>query len=414
MKATVITIGDEILIGQTIDTNSAWIGQELNKMGVKLYEIISVSDNAEHIVSALDKAKAQGQIVLITGGLGPTKDDITKATIIRYFNTELQFHEDLWQKMVEIFEKRGKAVLEMNRSQAMYPANCTVIPNERGTAQGMWFDIDGVVYMSMPGVPHEMKHIMTKYVLPKLLQRFSFPKIVHRTIMTAGAGESQIATQLKEFEEKLPAHVKLAYLPELGVVKLRLTASGEGKEVEDLVDTLITEMKNILGKLVYADTEKRLEEVLGEMMLERKAMLALAESCTGGYTSYLITSVAGSSQYYAGSIVSYSYDLKERILGVNKETLATYGAVSEQTVIEMVTGLLKTTNADYGVSISGIAGPGGATPDKPVGTVWIAVADKDRVVAKQFKFFPSRLENIKVFANAALNMLRLFMLGKLS
>lgn len=412
MKATVITIGDEILIGQTIDTNSAWIGHELNKLGVKLFEIISVSDNAEHIVNALNRARAQSNIVLMTGGLGPTKDDITKATITKYFNTALKFHEDIWQKMVEIFEKRGKAVLEMNRSQAMYPENCEVIPNERGTAQGMWFDVDGVVFISMPGVPHEMKHLMSKYMLPKLQQRFAFPKIVHRTIMTAGAGESQIATQLKDFEEKLPDNIKLAYLPELGVVKLRLTAAGEGDALQQQVEAYIDEMKTILGKLVYAQTERRLEEVIGEMLLERKSMLALAESCTGGYTSHLLTSVAGSSAYYDGSIVSYSYDLKEKILGVNRNTLNTYGAVSEQCVTEMVTGLLKVTGTDYGISISGIAGPGGATPDKPVGTVWIAVADKQRVVAKQFKFFPSRAENIKVFANAALNMLRLFMMGQ--
>lgn len=413
MKATVITIGDEILIGQTIDTNSAWIGQKFSELGVKLYEIISCGDNAAQITDALNRARQNSSIIVMTGGLGPTKDDITKKTLVDYFNTELVLNEDVWARMVEIFEKRGKEVLELNRSQAMIPKDAIMLPNTRGTAQGTWFERDGIVFVSMPGVPHEMKHLMEKEVLPRLKEKFSFPKIVHATVMTAGAGESVIADKLSAFEDALPANVRLAYLPELGVVKLRLTGSGDTDEVKAVVEAEKEKMKAVLGNLVYSDGEEKLEVTLGKMLLLEKATVSCAESCTGGYISHLFTSVSGSSKYFDGSIISYSYDVKENILGVKKETLNTVGAVSAECVAEMLDGLLKVTGTRYGIAVSGIAGPEGGTPDKPVGTVWVAVGSKEHKVVKQFKFFPSRMENIRVFAQAALNMLRLFMQGKL-
>ena len=413
MKATVITIGDEILIGQTIDTNSAWIGQQFSTLGVKIHEIISCGDNAAQIVDAVNRAKANSQIVLMTGGLGPTKDDITKKTLVEYFNTELVLNEEVWERMKQIFEKRGIQVLEINRSQAMIPKDCIMLPNMRGTAQGMWFEKDGVVFISMPGVPHEMKHLMEKQVLPRLLQKFSFPKIVHATIMTAGAGESVISNMLNDFEDQLPNYVKLAYLPELGVVKLRLTASGEGEALVTEVNGYKEQLKTILGNLVYCEHEEKLEVVIGQKLLEKQATVSCAESCTGGYISHLFTSVAGSSKYFEGAVISYSYDVKEKMLGVKHDSLLQHGAVSEECVREMLEGLLKATGTTYGIAVSGIAGPDGGTPEKPVGTVWIAVGSKEHIIAKRFTFFPSRMENIKVFSNAALNMLRLFMDGKL-
>lgn len=414
MNATVITIGDEILIGQTIDTNSAWIGQKFNELGVKLHEIISCGDNAAQITDALNRAKTNSQIVLLTGGLGPTKDDITKKTLVEYFDTELVLNEEVWERMKQIFEKRGLQVLEMNSSQAMIPKDATMLPNLRGTAQGTWFEREGVVFVSMPGVPHEMKHLMEAQVIPRLREKFSFPKIVHATVMTAGAGESVVANKLSAFEEELPPYIKLAYLPELGTVKLRLTGSGDTDEVKSVVELHKQKMKSILGDLVYADGEEKLEVTLGKLLLAQNATVSCAESCTGGYISHLFTSVPGSSKYFEGSVVSYSYDVKEKLLNVKADTLNRVGAVSEECVTEMLQGLLKQTGATYGIAVSGIAGPDGGTPDKPVGTVWIAVGSAQNIVAKKLQFFPSRMENIRVFSHAALNMLRLFMLDKLN
>jgi len=414
MKATVITIGDEILIGQIIDTNSAWIGQQFSALGVKLHEVISVGDESLQIVSALDRAAANSQIVLMTGGLGPTKDDITKKTLVEYFNTELELNEEVWEKMKVIFEKRGLKVLELNRSQAMIPKASTMLPNMRGTAQGMWFERDGIVYVSMPGVPHEMKHLMETQVLPRLKEKFSFPKIVHATVMTAGAGESVVANLLTDFENNLPENIKLAYLPDLGVLKLRLTGRGNTDAIKLEVEEQKQKLIATLADLFYTEGEDRLEHVLGKTLTARNETVSCAESCTGGYISHLFTSVPGSSKYFEGSIISYSYAVKENLLGVKNETLQKHGAVSEECVREMAQGLLKVTGTTYGIAVSGIAGPGGATDDKPVGTVWIAVASADNVVVRRFQFFPSRMENIRVFSNAAMNMLRLFIAGKLT
>lgn len=414
MKATVITIGDEILIGQIVDTNSAWLGQKFSELGVKIHEIISCGDDASQIVSALNRAKSTSEITILTGGLGPTKDDITKKTLVEYFNTELVLNEEVWEKMKQIFGKRGAKVLEMNRSQAMIPKACTMLPNLKGTAQGMWFERDGKVFVSMPGVPHEMKHLFETQVLPRLKENFSFPKIVHSTFMTAGAGESVIASKLSKFEEQLPENFKLAYLPNLGIVKLRLTSSGTGETFLKQVEEQKQKLKNLLGDYIYCEGEASLESALGKMLIERKATVSCAESCTGGFISHLFTSIPGSSKYFAGSVISYSYDVKENLLSVKNETLNTVGAVSEECVREMLTGLLARTKTTYGVAVSGIAGPDGGTTDKPVGTVWVAVGSNEMIVAKRFQFFPSRMENIRVFSNAALNLLRLFIIRKLT
>jgi len=413
MKATIITIGDEILIGQIIDTNSAWIGKKFNEVGVKIHEIISCGDDAAQIVDALNYAKSHSQIILTTGGLGPTNDDITKKVLVEYFASELELNEDVWARMKEIFANRGKDVLELNRSQAMIPKESIMLPNPVGTAQGMWFEREEKVFISMPGVPHEMIHLLENEVIPRLKQKFTFPKIVHSTIMTSGVGESTVANMLKEFEQQLPASIKLAYLPNLGTIKLRLTSSGDTESVKTEVEAQMKKMKGILGDLVFCDGEEKLEMVLGKMLLDRKATVSCAESCTGGYISHLFTLVPGSSKYFEGSVISYSYDVKEKLLGVKNTTLNTFGAVSEECVREMLAGVLSVTGTTYAIAVSGIAGPEGGTLEKPVGTVWIAVGSNEKIIAKRFQFFKSRMENIHIFSNAALNMLRLFIEGKL-
>lgn len=411
---TIVTIGDEILIGQTVDTNSAWIGQQLNGIGAKVHEIISVSDNADHIKDGIKRAALQSEIVIITGGLGPTKDDITKKTLCEYFGVGEVFHEDIFEKLRILFEKRGLAVLEINKKQALLPTNCTVVPNDRGTAPGMWFDEAGVVYVSMPGVPYEMKHMLTNHVLPKLAAQFKFPHIIHRNLMLCGIGESSAAKMLDEFENQLPKHIKLAFLPDLGILKLRLsayevtTAEGEAE-----IETHYATLKGIMHEYSYAEEDIKLEELIGKIFQENGKRFALAESCTGGYAGHLVTSIAGSSKYFEGSTVTYSYDMKQTILGVKPETLATQGAVSEECVKEMLEGLLRVSKADYGVSVSGIAGPDGGTPEKPVGTVCFAVGDRTQIITKTFHFFPRRMENIRLSSITALNLLRKFVLGEL-
>ena len=414
MNCTIVTIGDELLIGQTIDTNSAWIGQQLNAIGAKVYEILSVSDSAAHIIDGLRRASAQSEIVLITGGLGPTKDDITKHTLCEYFGVKEVYHEETFEKLRVIFEKRGLAILELNKKQAMLPSNCEVIPNDRGTAPGMWFDVNGVVYMSMPGVPYEMKQMMTNYVLPKLAGRFTFPHIIHRNLMTCGIGESSIAKILEDFEKHLPSTIKLAYLPDLGIVKLRLSAyEVTTAEAEAEVDAQYEKLKELMKEYSYAHEDIKLEELVGNLFLARGKTFALAESCSGGYAGHLITSIPGIYKYFEGSTVTYSYQMKEAILGVKKETLQNQGAVSEACVREMLEGLLRVSTADYGVSISGIAGPDGGTPEKPVGTVCFAVGDRTRIVTKTLHLFPRRMENIRLSSITGLNLLRKFVLGEL-
>jgi nicotinamide-nucleotide amidase len=406
MNCIIITIGDELLIGQTIDTNSAWIGQQLTTLGILVLKRIAVGDDAIAIQSALRNAAKEANLILITGGLGPTKDDITKATFCQYFGVDEVLHQPTLDRLIKVFEKRGKDILDINRKQAQLPANCEVLQNDRGTAPGMWFIENEIIYASMPGVPHEMKHLMTERVLPKLKSMISLPTIVHRNMMVIGLGESTIASNIASIEDALPPFVKLAYLPDMGVVKLRLSGYSINAEQSAILDDFYNQIKAVLGDCVFATKETSLAETVGELYKLKGKTFAVAESCTGGYVGHLVTAVAGSSAYFEGSLVTYSYAMKEKILGVNTNTLATQGAVSEACVLEMLHGLLKATSADVGVAISGIAGPDGGTADKPVGTVCFAVGTKASQKAYTFQFFPGRMENIKISAYTALNLLR--------
>ncbi len=406
MLAEIITIGDEILIGQVVDTNSAWMAQHLNDIGIDIKQITSVSDNEQHIINALNEAKQRADIILITGGLGPTKDDITKNTLCKYFNTKLVFNEKAYAAVEHQFKIRGKEVTPTNRKQAELPENCSGIYNKNGTASGMWFEEDGKVFVSMPGVPFEMKAMMENDVIPLLKQKFKTPFIYHRTILTQGAGESFLADRIENWEENLPSHIRLAYLPSPGAVRLRLTAKGASEKIKDETEEQVKKLIPIIEKYIYGYDDETLEEIIGKLLKEKKQTISTAESCTGGYVAHLITSVAGSSDYFIGSIVSYANRVKENLLNVEADLLEQHGAVSEQVVLVMAKNAKEKFHTDYSIAVSGIAGPGGGTPQKPVGTVWIAIATPQKVFAENFRFGNHRLRNILVSSQTALNMLR--------
>ena len=406
MFAEIITIGDEILIGQIVDTNSAWMAKQLNLIGIKVKQITSVSDDEAHIMEALQLAEERAEIILITGGLGPTKDDITKLTMAKYFGMGFRRDEETLKNVTNIFARLNRPMIDVNIRQADVPDGCVVIQNKNGTAPCMWFDHHGKIFVSMPGVPHEMMYLMDEEILPRLKASFELPSIVHKTILTAGLGESFLAQQIAAIEESLPAHIKLAYLPRLGQVRLRLSASGANEEVlKAEVQTYAQQIIAELKSYVMVEDDVPLEKAILDLMTARKLTLSTAESCTGGYIAHLITQHPGCSAVYAGGAVSYSYELKESMLGVKPDTLNTFGAVSEQTVLEMAAGAVKHFNTDYAVAVSGIAGPDGGTAEKPVGTVWIAVASKTDVQAKVFKFGNKRIQNIERSASAALTMI---------
>jgi nicotinamide-nucleotide amidase len=405
--AEIITIGDEILYGQVVDTNSAWMGTELAKAGIKVKQITSISDSANHIVQALDDAKTRADIVLMTGGLGPTKDDLTKNVLTGYFHTTLKLHEPSLADVEAIFKKRGREITELNRQQAFLPEACTPVRNVLGTAPGMWFEQEGKLYVSMPGVPFEMKRMMTDIVLPQLKAYFKPPEIIHKVVQTVGIPESMLADRLEEWETSLPVHLKLAYLPHLGGVRLRLTGTGdEPAKLEKELQAEIDKLSLIIPDYIYAYGEVKLEEAIGHLLKERNLTIATAESCTGGYLAHKITSISGSSAYYQGSVIAYHNEVKIRELNVNPETLQQHGAVSEATVREMAEKVRKKFGTDIGVATSGIAGPDGGTAEKPVGTIWIAYADKSRTVAKLLNYNKDRLLNIEYTALAVLNLVR--------
>lgn len=413
MLAEIITIGDEILIGQIIDTNSAFIATLLNLNGVTVKQISSVSDDRAHIVKALDEAKERADLILITGGLGPTKDDITKKTLCEYFHTTMRFDEDVYQDVMKLFAAYGKEVTPINRKQAEVPASCEVIRNHNGTAPGMWFDVNGKVFVSMPGVPYEMKAMMQEQVIPKIKTKFKLPKIFHKTILTQGVGESYLSEMIADWEDSLAKdNIKLAYLPSPGMVRLRLSTKGnDEKKLIATVDKKIEEVKKIIseyiyGYEIYGEEKESLEQMIGRILSSKKKTLSTAESCTGGYISHLITKVPGSSDYYIGSVISYSYEIKEKELGVSKQTLEKHGAVSQPVVEQMAKAIREKYKTDYSIAASGIAGPGGGTDEKPVGTVWVAIATPDKVISQKFLFGNHRERNIQKTANAALNMLR--------
>lgn len=413
MNVEIITIGDEILIGQIVDTNSAFIAQLLNMNGMSVKQISSVSDNREHILKALDEAKSRADIILITGGLGPTKDDITKKTLCEYFKTTMRFDEGAYQDVVNIFATYGKDVTPINRLQAEVPAICEVIHNYNGTAPCMWFDVDDKIFVSMPGVPYEMKALMKEQVVPKLKERFKFPSIYHKTILTQGIGESALSEMISDWEDSLAAvEIKLAYLPSPGMVRLRLSTKGEDKNaLIRNVEKKIEEVKPLIaeyiyGYEIYGVERESLEQMVGKLLKEKKKTVSTAESCTGGYISHLLTKVAGSSDYYIGSVISYAYEIKETELDVPHDIIEKHGAVSQPVVEQMAKAIREKYKTDYAISASGIAGPGGGTEEKPVGTVWVAVATPTKIISEKFLFGANRERNIQKTANVALNMLK--------
>ncbi len=405
--AELLTIGDEILYGQIVDTNSQWMSVELSNAGIKVIRKTTVGDREDEILTAFAEAEKRVDIVLITGGLGPTSDDITKPCLAKYFNCGLKINNEALAEVTEFFTQRGRELTEINRQQAALPECCEKITNVVGTAPGMWFERNGKVFMSMPGVPHEMKRMMTYIVVPKLKKTFTTPTIYHKVIRTVGIGESFLADKIAGWEKALPEHVKLAYLPSLGEVKLRLTSFGDSvHQLETETNVLIEKLKETAGPFIFGYGEDPLEVVIGRTLREKKLNISIAESCTGGYLTHLITSVAGSSDYFLGSIIPYDYQIKMRQLGVKPETLEKYGAVSEPTIMEMANIVRAKFNTDIGVATSGIAGPGGATPDKPVGTVWIAYSDKHQTVTKKLQLSKDRMINIKSASVAVLNLIR--------
>ena len=406
MLAEIITIGDEILIGQIVDTNSAWMAKQLNLTGISVKQITSVSDDEQHIIEALGQAEKRADIILITGGLGPTKDDITKKTLAKYFNMGFRSDAGALEMVRQIFEKYKRPLLDINIQQADVPDGCEVIVNRNGTAPCMWFEQNNKIFVSMPGVPYEMMYLMDDEILPRLKSRFKLPAIVHKTILTANIGESFLAKEIEEIEDSLPPHIKLAYLPKLGQVRLRLSAIGdEEAKLKSEVDVYARRIIAKVDKFVVIDEDIPLEQAIINIMKARGLTLSTAESCTGGYIAHLITQHPGCSSVYWGGAVAYAYELKESILGVKQDTLTTFGAVSEETVTEMSEGAIKHFKTDYAIAVSGIAGPDGGTADKPVGTVWIAISSKEKTVAKLFNFSNKRIQNIERSAASALTML---------
>lgn len=407
VRAEVITIGDEILFGQITDTNTAWIGTELTNIGIRVVRKTSVGDQADAILQSLHEAHQRADVIIITGGLGPTKDDITKKTLCTYFGVGMVRNETALALVTGFFEKRGREMTDLNRAQADLPANAVYIQNDWGTAPGMWFEHDQRVYVSLPGVPFEMKHLMANRILPKLTEHFKTPIIKHKMIRTVGIGESFLAERIEAWEDALSDHIKLAYLPSFGGVKLRLTATGDdnGQLDQELAEQ-VAKVMPLIQKNVYGFDNDELETVVGTLLTEKKLTLAAAESCTGGYLSAQITKVPGSSVYFWGSVVSYNNSVKIAQLGVKPETLDQYGAVSEETIRQMAEGVRKALGTHIGIATSGIAGPGGGTPDKPVGTVWIACATDQRTVTRLLKLGQYRDQNIQLTTTYLLNMLR--------
>nr|WP_321355872.1 competence/damage-inducible protein A [uncultured Draconibacterium sp.] len=415
MNAEIITIGDEILIGQIVDTNSAWMGEQFNLNGIEIYQITSVHDDHDHIMRAIKNAEKHADLVVITGGLGPTKDDITKHTLCEYFNTKLVFHQPTLDTIVERFKHRGIDMNKLNRDQAMLPESCTILPNKMGTAPGMWFEKKDTIFVSMPGVPFEMKYLVEFELLPRLRQTGRTKAIFHKTVLTQGVPESMLAERIADWEDALPANIKLAYLPNPMAVRLRLSAIGDDvEELKSDVESEIEKLQKIIPEAIFGYNTETMSEVIGRQLVLQNKKLAVAESCTGGYISHLITSVSGSSAYYNGSVTSYSNEMKEQLLGVSRENLEKYGAVSEQVALEMVEGVKCVMKADYAVATTGIAGPTGGTEEKPVGTVWIAVSGPEKTLVKKYTFVgDQRDRNIVRSGQTALQLLRRMVLGEL-
>ncbi|MDD3686418.1 MAG: CinA family nicotinamide mononucleotide deamidase-related protein [Bacteroidales bacterium] len=405
MEAAILTIGDEILIGQIVDTNSAWLGNKLNEVGVRISKILSVGDNRKDIEQSVEMLMEKYRLVLVTGGLGPTNDDITKNVLCDYFNCKLVQSDEVLANINELLGKRGVPLNQNNLNQALVPDKAVVLNNRRGTAPAMLFEKNGSFLISMPGVPFEMKWITENYVLPFIKDKFDTNQIFHKTIVTSGLPESVLAEKIADWENSLPEYVKLAYLPSPGFIRLRLSIYNYLPEYQTLIDELVAQLKLLIPKNVIGEEDKKPEVLLGDLLKIYGKTMCTAESCTGGTIASMITSVPGSSAYFWGSIVSYDNSVKMNLLGVSKFDLEKYGAVSQQVVEQMAKGAITILKTDYAVSVSGVAGPDGGTPEKPVGTVWIAVASPNSVVSKKFQFFNDRDINIKRAANSALAML---------
>lgn len=414
LKCTVLSIGDELLIGQTLNTNVHWISQKMNEIGIDVIHHITLSDDENDIIQCLDNALISSDIILITGGLGPTSDDITKDVLCEYFGGKLVFNEEAFKNIERIFSLRQQWINEATRQVAFLPDICEVIQNKNGTAAGMIFTKNKKTIVSMPGVPYEMYAMVTDDVIPYLKNNYRLPFIIHYNILTAGVGETLLAERLESFEKNKDARIKLAYLPNVGKVRLRLTIKGDDKEeIKKIIDEAKKEVVSCIEKYIYGYDDDLLEAKIGELLLECKLSIGTAESCTGGYIAHLITSVAGSSRYFKGSVVSYSNDIKSSILKVKESTLEQFGAVSEQTVSEMLDGALQQLKVDIAIAVSGVAGPDGGTPEKPVGTVFIGIASKEKKIIKMLSFTNNRERNIQLSAISALVLLRNFLLNEI-
>ena len=406
MIAEIITIGDEILIGQIVDTNSAWMAQKLNHAGIRVKQITSVSDDRQHILDTLYQASQRADLILITGGLGPTKDDITKKTLADYFQTGFRTDNEALKNVERIFARYHVPVSNINKKQAEVLENCTTLLNLNGTAPGMWIENNSKIYISMPGVPFEMMYMMEELVIPKIKETFKLPNIQHYTILTAGIGESILAEKISNVEDSLPEHIKLAYLPKLGMVRLRLSGSGsDAEKLNSEIRSFSTRIIDLIGEYIIIESDTALEKVILDLMESKGLSLSTAESCTGGYISHLITQQFGSSKVFLGGAVCYSNQLKMDMLGVSEKTLRDFGAVSEETVVEMANGAKSKYKSDYSISVSGIAGPNGGSTEKPVGTVYIAVSGKTKTICKKFSFGNKRIQNIERSAISALTLL---------
>ncbi|WP_317898890.1 competence/damage-inducible protein A [Aurantibacillus circumpalustris] len=420
MKAEILTIGDEILIGQIVNTNSVWMAQQLNLAGIQVVHMASVSDEENAIIKALTDAESRADFVFITGGLGPTKDDITKKVFASYFGVQLVLNDGALKNLDNYFAKRGRELNEINRKQALVPEGCIVIKNSNGTAPGMWMKKGNTVFVSMPGVPYEMQGMMTEGVLPKIKSENVLPKIYHKSILTQGIGESAIAEIVEAWEDALiEKNIKLAYLPQPGLVKLRLSSYGKDmNELKKNIEEEIVALNLLIGKYIfgyenYGEETPTLQGIVSELLRERKQTLALAESCTGGYISSLFTSISGASEIFKGAMVPYTNLSKSELLQVENGLFTTVGSVSKEVVEQLAQNVIKKFDSDYSISISGIAGPTGGTPEKPVGTVWVAVANKNRVVTHKFQFGDNRQRNIIMTASAAINMLKKLILNEI-
>lgn len=408
MIADIVNIGDELLIGQVINTNASWIAERLNSIGIRVRKITAIADNGNHIKCAIDEAFRFSDLVILTGGLGPTKDDITKHVLAEYYKSQLVMHEPTLEQVEQFFKLRGRAITELNRRQAEIPECCEPLSNSSGTAPGMWFEKEGKILVSIPGVPFEMQALMEDHILPRLASRINGDIIIHKTVLTQGVGESFLADLIAEWEDALPASIRLAYLPQPGIVRLRLTATGNDREmVEQAINQQLESLMKLIPGYVFGFDGDTLEGLIGKMLINLPATICTAESCTGGYLAHLITRVPGSSKYFKGSVVAYSNELKTKLLGIDPVMIKKYGAVSREVVEAMATSARKLLNCTYALAVSGIAGTGGGSDEKPVGTVWIALAGPEGVNTKRFLFGNNRERNIHITALTALNMLRL-------